>query len=60
MSQLERAQSIAEATYGVVHPLAFAAVQAIANLKAENESGGGRLPISPLSTRTCCTGIGCR
>lgn len=35
MSQLERAQDIAEATYGVVHPLAFAARQAMANLKAK-------------------------
>ncbi|TRC78904.1 CHAT domain-containing protein [Mesorhizobium sp. WSM4307] len=36
MGQLERAQSIAEATYGVVHPLTFAARQAIANLKAKS------------------------
>ncbi|WP_167514521.1 CHAT domain-containing protein [Mesorhizobium intechi] len=35
MGQLERAQNIAEATYGVVHPLTFAARQAIANLKAK-------------------------
>ena len=35
MSQLERAQSIAEATYGVVHPLTFAARQAMANLRAK-------------------------
>ncbi|WP_181175797.1 CHAT domain-containing tetratricopeptide repeat protein [Mesorhizobium sp. B2-3-4] len=35
MSQFERASSIAEATYGAVHPLAFAARQAIANLKAK-------------------------
>ncbi|WP_167334855.1 CHAT domain-containing protein [Mesorhizobium loti] len=35
MSQLERAQSIAETTYGVVHPLTFAARQAKANLKAK-------------------------
>lgn len=34
-SQLERAQSIAEATYGVVHPLTFAARQGMANLKAK-------------------------
>lgn len=35
MSQLERAQSIAEATYGVVHPLTFGARQAMANLRAK-------------------------
>ncbi|UVK52189.1 tetratricopeptide repeat protein [Mesorhizobium sp. AR02] len=35
MSQLERAHGIAEATYGVVHPLTFAARQAMANLKAK-------------------------
>jgi len=35
--QLDRAFDIAKSTYGVVHPLTFAARQAIANLKAKTD-----------------------
>jgi len=37
MSQLDRAYRIAGSTYGVVHPLTFAARQAMANLKAKTD-----------------------
>ncbi|UVK45985.1 tetratricopeptide repeat protein [Mesorhizobium sp. AR07] len=37
MSQLDRAYRIAESKFGVVHPLTFAARQAMANLKAKTD-----------------------
>jgi CHAT domain-containing protein len=48
MSQLGRAQSIAEATYGVVHPLAFAARQAMANLKAKRSPAAAAADFAAL------------
>jgi len=48
MAQLERAYSVAGSTYGVVHPLTFAARQAMANLKARRNPAGAAADFAAL------------
>jgi CHAT domain-containing protein len=49
MSQFERAYNVAGSTYGTVHPLTFAARQAMANLKAKTNPAAAAADFAALN-----------